>query len=523
MATKHTEIARLLEEGRSQNEVVVALRCSKRDVSKVAKMIKELQMGSDTIAALDEETIRHMVSPPKERVSIYIQPDFENLAKELSKRGVTRKLLWYEYTNTTVAEGKALYQYSQFCHEFDRWLAKNKATARLVHIPGRVCYIDWAGDTLALKDRVTGRDIKVYLFVACLPYSGYFYVEGFLDLTQRSWIAGHIHAFEFFGGVPQILTPDQCTTATNRTPIYVTQINATYLEFAEYCKTAVIPARRRHPRDKAMVESAVGLAERWIIALLRNQTFFTLDELKEVVSEKNAELNEQPFQVKEGSRASEFFGEEESCLKELPCQRYEISEWKKAKIAPDYHIQADYMRYSADYRLIGQQVEVRITDTRIDIYTKGRTLVASHNRLYGRKGQFSTLTEHMPPNHVYADSPYSPERFKRWAAAIGPATSEVIAGVLASRPIIEQTFVACANILGLGKKHSRELLEAACVRMVEIGGPVSYTRMKNTMLGMKDATVHLSLEPDIKDSAPDIGRTRSAEYYRRERGVQDAD
>ena len=414
MTTKHTEIARLLKEGRSQNEVAIALHCSKRDVSKVAKMIRELQVGGDTIASLDEETIRHMVSPPKERVSIYIQPDFENLAKELSKRGVTRKLLWYEYTNTTVEDGKALYQYSQFCHEMDRYLAKNKASARINHIPGRVCYIDWAGDCLALKSRTTGRDIKVYLFVACLPYSGYFYVEGFLDLTQRSWIAGHIHAFEFFGGITQILTPDQCATATNRTPIYATQINATYLEYAEYCQTAVIPARRNRPKDKAMVESAVGLTERWIIAPLRNQTFFSLDELQEVISEKNEELNEQPFQVREGSRASEFFDEEKSCLKELPPQRYEISEWKKAKVAPDYHIQADYMRYSVDYRLIGQQVEVRITNTRIDIYTKGRALAASHSRLYGRKAQFSTLPEHMPPNHVYGDSPYSPERFRRW-------------------------------------------------------------------------------------------------------------
>lgn len=524
MSTKRKEIARLILEGRSQNEVVAALHCSKRDVSAVAKAIKERGLNSNTIAGLNEEDFRQMVSPPKERASIYIQPDFENLAKELTKRGVTRKLLWYEYGNTTVPKGHALYQYSQFCHEFDKWLSVNKATARIKHVPGKVIYVDWAGDTLAIKDRVTGRDIKVYLFVACLPYSGYFYVEGFLDLTQSSWIAGHIHAFEYFGGVSQILVPDNCATATDRTPICITQINSTYSEFAEFYQTAVIPTRVRHPKDKAMAESAVGLCERWIIAPLRNQTFFDLGELQDVISEKNAKLNDQPFQVKDGSRSSVFFQEEQAELKDLPAERFEISEWKTAKVAPDYHVQVGYMRYSVDYRLIRQTVDVRISASRIDIYTKDRQLAASHVRLHGRKGQFSTQQEHMPPSHVFANSTYSPERFRRWAASIGPATSEVIEGALASRAIVEQSFVSCANILGLAKNGRRELLEAASRRVLELGGPVSYTRMKNIMAGIKDADAAAAsaVAMTIKDSAPDIGRIRTSDYYRRDRGVGNA-
>ena len=375
---------------------------------------------------------------------------------------------------------------------------------------------------MAIKDRVTGRDIKVYLFVACLPYSGYFYVEGFLDMTQRAWLTGHAHAFEFFGGVSRVITPDNCATATDRGPTYVTQINSTYLEFAEHYQTAVIPARVRKPRDKAMVESAVGLAERWIIAPLRNQTFFSLDELQGVVSGLNEQLNSQPFQVREGSRASEFFDKERPELKDLPLQRFEASEWRTAKVAPDYHIQVDYMRYSVDYRLIKQQVDVRVTDTRVDVFTKGHEPFASHARLFGRKGQFSTLREHMPPNHAHGDSSYSPERFRRWAGAVGPATEDVIEGVLASKQIIEQAFVACANILGLAKKHGRELLEAASVRVLELGGPVSYTRMKNTMAGIKGAVPAAGgdAEGPIVDSAPAIGRTRDAGYYRRQKEGQ---
>jgi transposase len=527
MSTKRKEIVRLLGEGRSQNEITKALHCSKRDVSVIAKMIQETGMDGDTLAELSEEDIRQVVAPPKEHESNYIQPDFERLAKELSKRGVTRKLLWFEYTNTTVPEGGALYQYSYFCEELDKYLNASKATAKLRHKPGKVVFIDWAGDTMAIRDRVTGRDITVYLFVACLPYSGYFYVEGFVDTTQRSWIAGHIHAFEYFGGVPWVITPDNCATATDRTPSFITKVNTTYAEFVEFYSTAAIPTRVRRPRDKAMVEGAVGICERWIVAALRNQTFFSLEELNAVISTINERLNAEPYQVREGTRESVFFAEEKDGLKELPPQRYEMAEWKVAKVAPDYHVQVDYMRYSVDYHHIKQEVECRISDSCIDIFDKGRNLLASHVRLYGRKGQFHTLPEHMPPNHRHAESSYSPERFRRWAAGIGPSAVNVIENVMASRPIIEQTFVTCANILGLARKGRSELLEAACHRMLEIGGPVNWTRAKNTMAAIQASggpySVAANSQDAMTDTAQDIGRIRPSDYYRRERGDDYAD
>jgi len=527
MNTKRKEIVRLLGEGRSQNEITQALHCSKRDVAAIAKLIKETKMDGDTLTMLTEEDIRQMVAPPKEHVSSYIQPNFEYLAKELSKKGVTRKLLWLEYTNTTTQEDGALYQYSYFCEEFDKHLSASKATAKLKHKPGKVVYIDWAGDTMSVKDRVTGRDITVYLFVACLPYSGYFYVEGFFDTTQHSWIAGHIHAFEFFGGVPYVITPDNCATATDRTPAFVTKVNATYLEFSEFYSTAAIPTRIRRPKDKASVEGAVGICERWIIAALRNQTFFSLDELNSVIFDIAEGLNAEPFQVKEDSRALIFFNEEKDELKELPPERYEIAEWKKAKVAHDYHVQVDYRRYSVDYRHIGQEVECRVTNSRVDIFDKGRKLLASHPRIFGRKGDCQTQPSHMPPNHQHTESSYSPERFRRWAAGIGPATVQIIENIMASKHIIEQTFVTCANVLGLAKQGRRDLLEAASHKMLEQGGPVSWTRAKNTMAAIKSSgksySTFANQKDEISDSAPDIGRTRPSEYYRREKGGSHAE
>ena len=287
----------------------------------------------------------------------------------------------------------------------------------------------------------------------------------------------------------------------------------------------MLPARGAHPRDKSGVESAVGLCERWVVAPLRDEVFFSLGELNEVVSGINDRLNAQPFQVKEGSRESVFYSEEKPLLNPLPAERYEMFEWKKAKLSHDYHFQVDYMRYSADYRLIGQELSVRVSDTRVTAYHKGEP-VATHKRLYGRKGQYETEEGHMPPNHRYANSSWSPERFSDWAASVGPKTKELIEALMASRPIIEQSFVACANILGLARKGRRDLLEAACGRIAETGlSAISYTRVKNTLEAvasikrLADAEASCALE-DVEDSAPDIGRTRDASYYRR--GGRDA-
>jgi transposase len=521
MATKRKEIARLLLEGMSQRDICCAMHCSKRDVSAVAKMVKATGISKEALAELTEQDVRQLLSPTKQREEPYVQPDLERIASELKRPGVTRKLLWYEYGNTTLGDGQKLYSYQQFCKLVDRHLLITKATMHLTHEPGRVLYVDWAGDTLSVRDRVTGADNTVYLFVACLPYSGNFYVEGFLDTKQRSWLVGHMDAFEHFGGVPAMLVPDNCATAVDRTPIYLTVINSTYYDFAEHYQSAVVPTRSRRPRDKAMVEAAVGLVERWICAPLRDQVFFSLADLNEVIWDKADKLCAQPYQVRPGSRDSVFYEEEKEFLKPLAPSRFEIAEWKTAKVAHDYHVQADYMRYSVPYALIGQRLDVRLTTGKVEVFKDGE-LVASHYRKFGRKGQCGTLPEHMPPNHRYYLSSYSPERFRRWAEAIGPACTRIIDGVLASRAIIEQAFVPCANILGLSKKGGSELLEAASARFLEYGTVATYTQLKHQMEAIKKSRETLPVPDDGDIDEPDgddtTGRTRGAGYYRRQKG-----
>jgi transposase len=518
MAIKRKRIIELLREGFSQADVASALRCSKRDVARVAQFLRDNELGDEALAKLTEDDLRQLTSTRAVSEDNYVKPDLDYICRELKRPGVTRKLLWYEYSTTTLPERKELYQYTQFCKLVEKHLVKSSATLRIKHKPGRCLFVDWAGDTMAVRDRITGRDIKVYLFVACLPYSGYTYVEGFLDLTQRSWITAHEHAFSFFGGVPFIIVPDQCATAVDRAPIYVTIINSTDLDFVEHHATATVPARKRKPQDKAAVEGAVGIVEQWIVAPLRKETFFALNELNEAVREKLAWINERPFSAKEGSRLSVFEDEEELLLRPANPDHFEQYLWKKPIVGHDYHVQIDFMRYSVDHHLIKEVVDARITDTTIDIFFKGE-LVASHRRLYGRKGQFSTVECHMPKNHRSFDSAWSPEGFIKWAKRIGPATEKVITTVLESRPIVEQAFVSCSNILNLAKKGRAALLERASEKVAAEGMCASYTLMKNTMEGIRAKDGLFREDEYLTDtgegSSDDIGRTRGSDYYLR--------
>jgi len=433
---------------------------------------------------MDDEGIRSLLLPRGDAQTGFAQPDFDALAKELALPGVTRKLVWNEYCNSISEGGGRAYGYAQFCRLFDRHLRASGARMHLEHDPGRRMFVDWAGGCAEVTDGVTGSVRKAYLFVSCLPYSDIIYARCYLDMGMDSWLDGHMRSFEHFGGVPYIIVPDNCATATDRSPAYVTLVNETYHEFASYYQTAVVPARVRRANDKALVESAVLICERSVLAPLRHERFFSLGDLNDAVLERVAAVNAAPFQKRDGSRDSVFAAEERHLLKPLPATRWERAEWRRCKVGPDYHVCADHMRYSVPYRLIGEEVDVRLTSTEVRVY-KGHGLVCSHERAYGRKGSYRTEASHMPKGHQEADIAWTPDRFERWAAGVGPATAAAIGRVLASKAIVEQAFVPCMNILGLAKGGRRELLEAACAEVAGRGAFPSYTHVKDTMAAIR--------------------------------------
>jgi len=342
-----------------------------------------------------------------------------------------------------------------------------------------------------------------------------------MDMKQPSWTTAHIHAFEYFGGAPAIIVPDNTSTAVSRAPVYVTLINERYEELANHYGCAVIPARVRRPNDKALVENGVNIVEKSILAAFRNDRFFTLAELNAAIMDKIDVINGSPFQKRPGSRLEVFEGEERDSLRALPSTPFEYAEYKTVKIAPDCHAQVDTMRYSVPYKLIGKQCEARFTSARVDILY-GREIVASHDRLHGRKGAYSTKPEHMPPKHAAYDAKWTPERYQRWADSIGPATRAAIDKVLFSKKIVEQGFVPCMNILGLAKNGKRDLLEEACASVMERGQIPTYSFVKNVMEAIKSRRKPTMSAPTTQDDTHDnlggAGRVRGSEYYREKSG-----
>lgn len=332
-------------------------------------------------------------------------------------------------------------------------------------------------------------------------------------------------AFEAFSGVPRMLIPDNCATATDRGSACETLINKDYERFAEHYGTAVVPARVRKPRDKSTAEGTVGLVEEWVAAPSSEMRFYALEEFNEFCAERAAWLNSRPFSAKDGSREELFEAEEAEQLQPLPLERYEMCKWCYPVVSPDYHITIDYMHYSVPYALIGRTLEAKVTASKVVIFDNGE-LICGHKRMTGRKNQYETFDEHMLPNHRDAGSPWSKDRFASWAAKIGPETKTAIARVLDSRTVVEQAFVPCRNILGLSKRYAPQLLEAACAQVNALGALPSYTGVRNTILSIKadterkqaaraGAASSAASSGRLADRAAHAGRLRGADAYRR--------
>lgn len=309
--TSYREILRLHHQKLSQREIAAGCGCSRNTVSRIVEKAREVGLTWPLPDDADDGVLKKLLFGARAAVRVRKEPDYERVHKELAKSGVTLNLLWSEYCEACRLEGSIPFMYTQFCHYYQQFALSTKATMRIAHKPGERMEVDWAGTTMHIVDNTAGKSITVYLFVAVLPYSQYAYAEGFL--SQDSWIAAHVNAYEFFKGATRILTPDNLKTGVaGHDDWYTPAINKIYHEMAEHYGTAVIPARVRHPKDKPSVESSVGNLSTWIIAALRNWQFFSLHELNEAVRKKLAAFNDKPFQKKPGSRAEVF--EEESSI-----------------------------------------------------------------------------------------------------------------------------------------------------------------------------------------------------------------
>ena len=512
--TKYREILRLSSLGISQQNIANSCNVSKKTVNRVLKRAKELNVSwpldaNDTDAVLAEKFFPSV----KTVASNKRMPDFAYIRKELLRNGVSKKLLWTEYMEDCRANGEEPLMYSQFCYHIQQDEQKRRATMHINRKPGEQVEVDWAGDTATIIDPDTGEIIKAYIFVGVMTYSQYAYVEAFMDTKQKSWIHAHVHMYEFFGGVAKILVPDNCKTAVIHNGGWKNQqINETYQEMAEHYGIAIIPARVRSPKDKPNAEGMVGNISTWITAALRDEQFFSLAELNRAIRNKLELFNQRLFQKKEGSRLSLFLGEELPLLAPLPATRFELADWKTATVQFNYHISVDGMLYSVPFEIIKKKVDVRVTDYTIEIFYN-HNRIASHRRLRGRTGQYSTITEHMPEDHQkYLE--WNGDRFRKWAERIGINTYTVVNAILTSKGVEQQTYRSCMGLLKLAEKHSDVTLEAACEKALTYTASPSYKSIKNILVTQSSKLIS-ETKADIETTHKTRGITRGADYYRR--------
>ena len=508
--TKYREILRLKSMGLSERSIAQSCNVSRKTVAKVTKRAEEIHLSWPLDFEMTDHVLEEMMFPKEKSATNKRMPDFEYIRKELLRNGVNKKLLWVEYCEECRMNNDEPLMYSQFCYYIQKNEEKRRATMHIPRKPGEQIEVDWAGDPAHIIDPDTGEITDAWLFVGVLTYSQYAFVMAFINERTDNWIKAHTKMFEFFGGVTPILTPDNCTTAVNhsKSDWYTTELNTTYHEMAEHYNLAIIPARVRKPKDKPNAEGSVGHISTWITAALRNEQFFSLAELNVAIREKLRTYNANKFQKKDCSRLSLFLGEEQPLLAPLPATPFEVAEWKIATVQFNYHIAVNKMYYSVPYQYIKNKVDVRITDTTIEIFYK-HNRIASHRRLCGRPGMYSTVTEHMPEDHQkYLE--WNGERFRKWATRIGTNTYEVVNAILTSGRVEQQSYRGCMGLLKLADKYSEAKLEAACKKALTYTNTPSFKSIKNLLVTMSNS---LEIETIQEETTKKSGITRGARYY----------
>lgn len=432
-----------------------------------------------------------------------VLPDWEYIHKELRKKGVTLQLLWREYREQH-ANGLG---YSQFCRHYQDFKKTISPIMRQKYKGGEKCFVDYAGMTMDWIDYDSGEVFTAQIFVGCLGASQFLFAEATATQQLPDWINSHIHMFEYFGGVTEIIVPDNLRSGVTKAHRYDPDINANYQHFSEHYGVAIVPARIAAPRDKPKVESGVGIIERKILAPLRNATFTSLGEINLAIKERLTIINNQRFQKMETTRRELFEQLDKPALKLLPAFPYQYATWRKAKINIDYHFVFEDCYYSVPYQYIGKKVEIRATNQSVECFYDNQR-IATHARCL-KKYSFSTITEHMPKNHQ-EQAKFTPERLRNWAQKIGPYTFEFINNMIGSRAFPQQAYRSCLGLLRLSNTYGALRLESACYKGLSVGA----TRYQQVEAILKNNLEEIKIDNTTNDTPRVMhSNIRGPNYY----------
>lgn len=500
------EILRLhFEHGLSFRAIARACAVSPTTVGDHVDRARRSAQPWSHLSALDDSSLKTALFPdadvPVVRKSL---PDFDYLRSEMKRKGVTLQLLWEEY-RAVHPDG---YSRTQFFELYRRHGKTIEPVMRFTHKAGDKLFVDFSGDRPSYVDRKTGEVIEPELFVAAMGASSRIYAAAVPSQQLPDWIRVHADAFEYFGGVPACVVPDNLKSGVKTACKYDPEANPVYAELAAHYGVAIIPARPREPRDKAKVENGVQNAQRRILAVLRNRTFFSLAELNEAIAVELEKLNNRPMQGIGKSRNQLFDEIDRPALKPLPSSRFQLREWKKAKVNIDHHIAVQRCYYSVPYTLIGKEVEVCLTATTVEIFHDGKR-ITSHARAY-RPGTFVTIHEHRPHSHQ-KHLEWTPQRMRHWGETIGANTGAMIEAIIGTVVHPDHAYGKCLGLLRLAKKCGNDRLELACGRALKLQA-ISYQSVKNILeKGLEHA--ELSQEAEELDLPLLHENVRGSEYY----------
>jgi transposase len=462
-----SEVLRLKHAAKlSHRQIARALKIGIGTVTNYLAAAERAGLSWPLPAELDETALATRLWPPAPAGEAkFVTPDFVYIHEQLKQKGVTRQLLWDEYGQQHPGQA---YQYTKFCTLYGEWRRRLKATMRQTHRAGEKLFVDYCGPTVAVVNVVTGEIKEAQIFVAVLGASNYTYAEATWTQGLADWIGSHTRAFAFIKGVPALVVPDNLLSAVSKACRYEPLLNTSYFQMLAHYGTAALPARPYKPRDKAKAEVAVQVVERWILARLRKQTFFSLFDLNLAVRELLIALNQRPFKKLPGCRRSQFEALDQPALRPLPDQAYEYAEWRRARVSIDYHIEVERHYYSVPHSLLRREVDVRLSEKTVEIFLAGNR-VALHLRSQ-RHGSHSTNAEHMPKAHR-AHLEWTPGRLLNWGVAVGPHTRDLVKHLLWNKPHPEMGYRSCLGLLNLAKRFGSERLEAACQRALLLGSP----------------------------------------------------
>lgn len=485
MRTHYREIARLKRKEVSNRRIAEIMHISRNTVNRIIRILVEKQLGWDEIEGLSEQALNRIFELTSSvNQPTYVIPDYAKLSKELARPGVTMQLLWEEYQDQCRLSKTLGYQVTQFKKYFNAYLIQNQFTEVIRHKAGERIEVDWAGTRVQWIDPDTGEIQLGYLFVGVLSFSGYAYAQACPDMTQPSWIDAHNQMFNYFGGVSQLLIPDNLKTGVISHGKETIVLNRTYSELAEHYGMIVLPARVRRPKDKPQVENAVGKLTTHIIARMRDYQFFSIEEYNQHLRCELDHFNHKPFQKKEGSRHSVFECLERELLKPLPHFPYEVTQWRKAKVQANSHISYQKCYYSVPYQTIGKEVSLRIKAETLDIYNEN-THLCTHRLLKERVGLYATDSTHLPEQSAQYGE-WNSMRYLNWAKKKGPYTEQIVQNLFNSALFEQKVYRSVHAILKLADLYSDQRLESACQRALENISKPSYKHLKAILVNNQD-------------------------------------